>query len=116
MNEIEQRFFRTFEIEPIKRCFNCDCAVKDEIGYDNKICDDRCVYIEREYPEITDMILIDLIRIWNNWGYFIGKYKTIYDFKKYILTSLVNLEQSIMSNLTRKKFIAEVQALFREAE
>lgn len=60
---IEQEFFKVFGIESQKLCFNGDCAVKDEIGYDEKICDDRCVYIEREYPKITAEKLLQLLCI-----------------------------------------------------
>lgn len=60
---IEEEFFKTFEIEPKKLCFNGDCIVKDDIGYNDKICDDRCVYITKKYPRITDRRLLELICI-----------------------------------------------------
>lgn len=63
--ELEQEFFKVFEIEPQKLCFNGDCIAKDEIGYDEKICDNRCAYIEREYPKITDRRLLQMICILN---------------------------------------------------
>lgn len=56
--ELEKRFFDTFGIEPeYKTCILKCCKCKKE--YDCENCDDR----EWHYPQITDHILLELIRI-----------------------------------------------------
>lgn len=54
---------RSSRDKPKKLCFNGDCAVKEEIGYDVNICDARCVYIEASYPNFTAQKQIELIKL-----------------------------------------------------
>lgn len=61
MNEIE-KMYENAGIELIRECFNGDCAVKDEIGYDKNICDNRCVYIDEKYPPFTAEKQLELIK------------------------------------------------------
>lgn len=107
--ELEQEFFKVFGIKPQKLCFNGDCVAKDEIGYDEKICDDRCVYIERKYPEITYRKLLQMICI-------VMKYKNTYrfvngieDFKKQTFKILISLKDML-------SIYAEIQQLFKGGE
>lgn len=102
LTKIEKQFFETFEIEPIKKCFNGDCIAKEEIGYDSNICDDKCVYIDRQYPQITDHILLELICILGSIFISVQDKETL---KDHILN------QCIMNKDVIKH---QVQELFRE--
>ncbi len=115
--DIEEQFYKTFGIEPKKLCFNGDCAVKDEIGYDEKICDDRCIYIEREYPEITSDILLQLLCIvideYNHNGHtFYLDAKNIEELKSDILDALMGCIDAT-SDLFDDR-VKQVQSLFTE--
>lgn len=120
--ELEEHFFRVFGVEPEKLCFNGDCAAKDEIGYDEKICDDRCVYIERKYPEITDRKLLQLLCIYNDMQGCVEycltpcKYE---DVKEMILSTLVN-EKLAMIDCEKDTYMDvmtnQIQQLFKEGE
>jgi hypothetical protein len=108
----EERFYKTFEVEPQKLCFNGDCVAKDEIGYDEKICDDRCIYIEREYPEITDRKLLEIICILNSTNgtnCTIYESKNISDLKKEILNECMSISDDI-------ELKTKIQQLFKEGE
>ena len=55
-NELEEQFFHTFGIEPKNKCI--DGALQP--------CDEQCNecgYYELRYPQITDRILLELIKI-----------------------------------------------------
>lgn len=111
--ELEEQFFKVFGIKPQKLCFNGDCAAKDEIGYDEKICDDRCVYIERKYPEITDRKLLEMICIYNS-TYTNG-------YTNYSLLNERNVEklkEQILKNclIVRDDIKHQIQQLFKEGE
>ncbi len=104
-NELEKQFFDTFGIKPKKQCFNADCVAKDEIGYDNKICDDKCVYIDKEYPQITDRHLLELIII-------LGTICTVFD------KNVDDLKENVLKNLIelsgRYHIYNQVRTLFEE--
>ena len=119
MNEIEQKFFETFEIPKSQYCIyaklNRDSDSRYYCSRDEKECwtyPDNMKCGIRSYPEITDRILLELIRINNNWGYFTGYFDTVEDFKLYVLKNLVELFTVIASRV----LVNEVQALFKEAE
>lgn len=109
---IEEEFFKCFGIEPIKRCFNGDCAVKDEIGYDKKICDDRCVYIDRQYPPITSDILLKLICI-NPLCVEFVRPKNVQELKFLIIDYYIKDLQSYANEDETELFKRQVQSLFK---
>lgn len=108
--ELEKQFFKTFGIEPQKLCFNCDCVAKDEIGYDEKICDDRCVYIEREYPKITDRVLLELICVLSQYFYLFEDLhvKTVSELKDCVL------QKCITTIIDDTDEIHQIQQIFKE--
>jgi len=108
--DIERQFFETFGIEPKKQCFNEDCIAKDETGYDEKICDDKCVYIDKEYPQITDRILLELICI-------NAKSQDMYqDYYRIRSRDYNNLKIEILGDCMceREDIKQQVQSLFKE--
>ena len=66
-NELEKQFFDTFGIENKEiRTKDCDCCSYYEAAYDAPcyVCTARrCPYVTRKQPQITDSILLELIRI-----------------------------------------------------
>ena len=111
--EIEKQFFETFGIEPIKECFNGDCIVKEEIGYDCNICDDKCVYIERRYPQITDRILLELICLHNTYVWEVIT-STVDELKNVLLNRYIEYVNLMLNEDEKQEYINEVQALFKE--
>lgn len=107
--DIERQFFETFRIEPKKQCFNEDCIVKDETGYDEKICNDKCVYIDKEYPQITDRILLELICIVLNAYEKLEVYTecTVEKLKEKTLKQLILAQDDVYS---------QVRTLFKEGD
>lgn len=95
MNKIEEKFFKTFGIEP------------KELEYpDNFEC----------YPEITDKILLELICI------YIG-YERIYmgtfelgHFRRFMLAMLIDLYKEIRDVNKKERLKHQVQSLFTEEE
>ena len=62
-NNLEKTFFDTFRIEPEKGCTAYDKFTEEEA---DAICNDKCAecsYLDDVYPQITDRILLELIRI-----------------------------------------------------
>ena len=116
MNEIEEKFYKTFGIEKIviKGCYEYYTDVEgidiwEENDCKNKDCTkcpkDKTV---KKYPPITDRILLELICIASCYTDFRGS-KTIDDLKEKTLTSLI----SDAEILERRK---AVQSLFTEGE
>lgn len=65
-NELEKQFFDTFGIKPKYKTYIFKyCPYKKE--YDCENCDNR----EWRYPQITDRILLELICLTGNTGYFL---------------------------------------------
>lgn len=108
-NELTKTFFDTFGIEPKKQCFNEDCIAKDEVGYDNKICDDRCVYIDKDYPQITDRILLALICIAHTSPVITFCSRNVVNLKDEVLNVLCNW-------VDKHNIKQQVQELFKECE
>lgn len=77
MCEIEKQFFDTFGIEPIPYCcyHDCNCPINDAGKFNSKCpkqavtkeCDARII----KNPQITDHILLELICLTGNTGYFL---------------------------------------------
>lgn len=115
--DLEKQFFDTFGIEPKKQCFNADCVAKDEIGYDNKICDDKCVYIDKEYPQITDRILLELI-CFNNRHYVTLEDlicpKNIETIKESVLKKYIQRNKVMVEEGYSGFCLKSIQALFKE--
>ena len=64
MNELEQYFFRAFEIEPHWTCI----AYRDlDEDFVDEVCDDHCgdceYYKEEGYPEINEEVLLRLMSV-----------------------------------------------------
>lgn len=114
MSEIEKQFFETFGIEPIKKCFNGDCIVKEEIGYDSNICDNKCVYIDRQYPHITDSVLLKLICIYIGYERIYMGIFEIDHFRRFILSLLMDLYKETINIDKKERLKHQVQALFKE--
>ena len=107
MNEIEKKFFETFEIEPIWK----DRRSKKTKFYTNHEAIQLRKYnrnIQQCYPEITDRVLLELLAILgecNNCIILSGEtYKKL---RKYILEYCIDYKNFIFEN---------VQALFKEAK
>lgn len=74
--ELEKKFFETFGIKPYK-------TPSREYDSDGKICS---YYIE--YPQITDRMWLELVRIYASCNIFLLR-KNMEDFKYDILTGLI---------------------------
>ena len=75
-NELEKKFFDTFEIKPLKKNIPCsECEYRlEECG---------CFYCNREaYPQITDRILLELMCIHNQYLHPLTIYSTKKEFLK----------------------------------
>ena len=71
MNEIEEKFYKTFGIEP-QDYYACDWD--SDCPYPEKQCGDTCSYWKKyktEYPEITDRILYKIIELLPLYDHFI---------------------------------------------
>ena len=105
MNEIEEKFYKTFGIG--KKC----CFVEEqgyECGHDCSICDNP------KYPPITDRILLELICI------YIG-YERIYmgtfelgHFRRFMLAMLIDLYKEMRDVNKKERLKHQVQSLFTE--
>ena len=62
-NELEKQFFDTFGIEP--RSKKCTCNVRDFAKCTTYYCASCEKALKKEYPQITDRILLELICINN---------------------------------------------------
>lgn len=108
MNEIEKKFFETFEIEQEKNCYYWDCPhstgnVVDDLSY----CDTCENPISTSYPEITDRILLELYVIYSYFPSIILQvgFDDVEDLKKHLLSTFIS---------DGKAFKREVQALFKK--
>ena len=122
MNEIEEKFYKTFGIEPL---YIDGCKLADRYWHNEELaneygtfdqymkiecpakyqdCTDECKYAFDKgiYPEITDRILLELLALIND--------KTLDCIKKQILAKVIG----IMSDNPYK--IKQVQSLFTEGE
>ena len=66
-NELEKQFFNEFEIKPKKGCTAYYKFTEEEADV---ICNDKCAectYLDDVYPQITDLILLNLICIVNEY-------------------------------------------------
>ncbi len=96
MNEIEQKFFKTFEIRP-----------RADYGFSAE--GKRIESLELYPPEITDRILLDLYVIYSHFPNVVLQvdFEDVEDLKKHLLTTFI---------LEGKSLQTTVQALFKEAE
>ena len=71
-NELEKKFFDTFEIKPKKQCYYWDCPystgnIVNDTPINERDCN-NCKNPDKEiYPQITDRILLNLICIANEY-------------------------------------------------
>lgn len=97
--DIEKQFYDTFGIEPkYKTCVFDYCKNKKE--YDCENCNDK----EWHYPQITDSILLELIRLGLNYDFVIHS-KSVEELKEKLLALLIYNEA---------EFKQQVQALFED--
>lgn len=110
--ELEKQFFDTFGIEPKYHCsyHDCNCPIED-VGKFNKKCPKQAVTKECDvrshkaiYPQITNCILLELIRLGLNYDFVIHS-KTVKELKEKLLALLMYNEA---------EFKQQVQALFKE--
>ena len=67
ISELEKQFFAKFGIDPKKGCTAYDKFTEEEADV---ICNDKCAectYLDDVYPQITDLILLNLICIANEY-------------------------------------------------
>lgn len=91
--EIEKQFFDTFKIEPME-------IPSREYNSDGEICS---YYVE--YPQITDIILLELIRILSNKPTNVLLANNVDELKEYVLDSCIKYSEDVEK---------QVQALFEE--
>ena len=115
MNEIEEKFYKTFGIEPKEEhyCY-WECKVPE---LKDKDCQKRCKYQKHNilYPEITDRIYIELHCLLNcvdapPYG------RTAEQLKRDILINAINTTSINETEQWHKWFKNKVQSLFREGE
>ena len=93
--EIEKQFFDTFKIEPME-------IPSREYNSDGEICS---YYVE--YPQITDIILLELIRILSNKPTNVLLANNVDELKEYVLDSCIKYSEDVEK---------QVQALFEEEQ
>lgn len=106
MNEIEEKFYKTFEIKSEQHCTKegSTCAYFE--------CS-KCDYYNYVYPPITDRILLELICIYNNYANIKGGYPMMVlglnrnAIKESLLARFINYEEELKH---------QVQSLFTEGE
>lgn len=118
MSEIEKQFFETFDINKSTLCkyaiygyeggqdtwYKCTKRDKECWTYPwEPACKDR----ETDYPEITDRILLELIR------FYLGKFK-IDRFRRFILSIWIDLYEKTINTNEKKRLKRRVQSLFKE--
>ena len=110
--EIEKQFFDTFGIEKIIPCYKCN------MQNTNWDCKRTCLYDDekrKEYPTITDRILLELICIlsqhycWGEENWFIER-TTIGELKEWLLEEFIEIDKISLSKIIKH----QVQALFEE--
>ena len=104
--ELEQEFYKVFEIEPNSKWHKCkdyNCICCDEYEF--------CSKREFDYPKITDSTLLEMICICNSTyingytNYFISTGKTKEELKEEILGKCITLSKDIKN---------QIQQLFKE--
>lgn len=110
MNDIKEKFYKTFGIEPFT-C--CDEGCKT-IGF-AKNCE-VCFYNKRQFPKITYRILLELICILTKYRmkeYEFYKIKTSSTkiLKNYILEDCIDMIR-YLNELDKKEYKQQVQSLF----
>lgn len=112
MNEIEEKFYKTFGIKQ-KDYYECDW---DYCPYPDEKCCDTCPYWKKyktEYPPITDRILLELICILNKLTDFYAVEISYENLKTEILMSCIDWSVDAIRNEELKH---QVQSLFTEGE
>ena len=104
-NELEKQFFQCFGIEP--RGKKCTCAVRDFAKCTTYYCTSCAKALEKEYPQITDRILLELICIVLN---------TFETFEVYRIMDIDSLKEKILklSMLAKDDVYSQVRTLFEE--
>ena len=90
-NELEKQFFDTFGIEP--RGKKCTCDVKDFAKCTTYYCTSCEKALKKDYPQITDRILLELICILNPYCYSGGE--NIQHLKESVLEWCIKYKEDI---------------------
>ena len=115
-NELEKKFFHTFDIKPSKQILwtmNCACGC-----HDCENCDKYTNNFSKIYPQITDTILLKLICLWNDNCLYTEDMiaPTNYDTTKdYIFNHFIDIKRYIF-RIKRKIIKQQVQTLFKETK
>ena len=109
MSEIEKQFFETFGIEPKWKSEQCDGWMRTTaVAYFTNLEEAKKFGLvfqkEPDYPEITDRILLELIRLGLNYDFVIHS-KSKDELKEKLLALLIRNDV---------EFKQQVQALFEE--
>ena len=115
LRDIEQRFFETFEIPKSQNCIYAKWDEHLDSWYCNRDGKGCWTYPDnvncgvRDFPEITDRVLLELYVIYSHFPNVVLQvgFEDVEDLKKHLLTTFI---------LEGKAFKKEVQALFKEAE
>lgn len=103
-NELEKQFFDTFGIEASGK--KCTCDVRDFAKCNTYYCTSCEKALEKEYPQITDRILLELIII-------LGTICTVFD------KNVDDLKENVLKNLIelsgRYHIYNQVRTLFEES-
>lgn len=114
MNNIEEKFYKTFGIEPKVYCKHFN-YVNSECDRKNNKCKD-CIGVKKEYPEITSDIILKLICIYI--GYeriYMGTFELDH-FKRFMLASLIDLYKEMRDVNKKERLKHQVQSLFKGGE
>ena len=114
-DELTKTFFDTFGIEP--RGKKCTCAVRDFAKCTTYYCTSCAKALEKEYPQITDRILLELICICSQYG-FCPTARNIKDLKPKVFKRLFKLKKNLKNNYEHQgyhnAFARKVRTLFEE--
>lgn len=118
MSEIEKQFFETFEIEPKYKFKGCENGITFyTYGCDIPSCKGCPKEIrEKEYPQITDHVLLELICILNDFEGIDVKATTVNELKEELLKQAIEpLKYTIAfeEHYEIEKLYHKVQALFK---
>lgn len=108
-NELEKQFFDTFGIEPHYYCadeYVFEAMLEYECTVGNREKCKTCKKVGKSYPQITDRILLELIRLGLNYDFVIHP-KSVEELKEKLLALLMYNEA---------EFKQQVQELFKECE
>lgn len=123
--DLEKQFFSTFGIEPracIASCSKCQHYSYDYClsGYCTLDSDyDNCGVAEKQYPQIGDSILLELICMLSEWRTYLHsdytvKADNVSSLKEYILKDFLELFKWYEFKKCEKGIKQQVQALFKE--